>query len=146
MPLQDITNGTPSPSTSTGTSMSRVSTTPLPDVATPSLTSSEVLETPKPIKKGKKRAASSCSDSIHLEVSKIDSQIAKLLEEDNEMKDEAFHLAMGWAARYRQLSSYQQAIARAGVEAAMFKAEFETPSESPLIHCNNKTYTSLDSF
>jgi hypothetical protein len=53
-------------------------------------------------------------------------------------------MAMGWAARYRKLTPYQQAIVRSGVDSVLFKAEFQTPptphSHVPFNDLTNSQY------
>ncbi|KAF6037222.1 hypothetical protein EB796_004469 [Bugula neritina] len=51
------------------------------------------------------------------------------LRKNEENHDEAYHWGMSLAARYRKLTSYQQAVTRREIEKVFFQAQFNTPRE-----------------
>lgn len=99
-----------------------VTTESLPTPESPAQLSSEPSSsTPVVTSSAKKRKKG--KDDIDDELRKID----YLLKGSCQQEDEAYFYGMSVAARFRKLTAYQRAIARSGIEAALFKAEFESP-------------------
>lgn len=97
------------------------SSSPHPEAAT-NTTDEERCNTTPSTRKRKKNAS-----DLDKEINKVDALIASTLEKRTN-EDEPHHYGMSVAARLRRLSVYQQGMARRDIEAALFKAEFETPA------------------
>lgn len=120
----------PSKSTLTPSTSSKTTISPIPST---SATQQAVLTSAAPLKSSKKRKSD--------EVDKLDKQIEQLIGDND--ADEAFFLSMAWAARFRKLSPYQQAVVRSGVDNVFFNAEFQTPTQPPSHTSYTPTYTDL---